>query len=813
MDKAVKHAKLLRIFQKTAAMRSLWGSLVMIELSRPNPRCRMLFAAAGSAALLMGAGAGRAEDAAARSAGPEVKEVVVTAQRRSQNLQEVPVSIQALSRTDLEAAGIKATQDLGQITPNVTIVSPIGAGNQPLITIRGVGLNDFDTNNAGPNGVYLDDVYISAPSAQNVSLFDVSQVQVLKGPQGTLYGRNTSGGAIVFTSNKPTDHFTSDLHLEYGSSNTLQVIGAVGGPIANDLTARLAFVVNRSDGYFRNALTNNDPIDNVANESVRLQLLYQPTDKLKVYLESTVGYVRNHPTPYGHIGTFVPGTQNTPSPTICTPAQAFAGGCVDLFGYGTPPQWSGAFSRMEDLTNLSAINQVRIDYDLGPAVLTSVTSYQYDSKYHPEDTDASPDRLLYATYGVNSDTITQEFRLAHTSTTLNWVGGVFYLHESLRQNQPLQLFYNGDIFGGFGIPPGPGAFDGIAQQSFDTSRQVTDSVAAFGQGDYTWGRFTLTAGARYTWERKSFDYNGSTQYQMGGLGNYGPLMDFITSDQSQSNSNVTWRAALSYHFTSQILAYASAATGFKSGGYNGSFLSNDEQQALLQLSPIKPETVTAYEVGEKATLFEHRLVFNVAAFYNDYQNEQIFASVPQVLTTGDGMQIDSTTQLLTNAKKAHTEGVELQLTAAPVRGLTIDLQPAWLEARLDQAGLPLFTGAIDLDGKQLANAPHFTFNAVLNYRHDLPSGDDIDFRWNSNYRSHSWFDSTNDPYIQQDAYWVHNLTVTYQSRRGWEVGAFVHNVANEKYTLTSTDLINPFGFLEPVYGAPRMYGVEISYHY
>jgi len=167
-----------------------------------------LFAAGGAVALTCGATAARAQ---AGPAAAQIQEVVVTAQRRSQNLQDVPVSVQALSGGDLQAAGIKSTQDLGQVTPNVTIVSPIGQGNQPLITIRGIGLNDFDTNNAGPNGVYVDDVYISAPSAQSFALFDLSQVQVLKGPQGTLYGRNTSGGAIVFTSNRPTDHLTGDL--------------------------------------------------------------------------------------------------------------------------------------------------------------------------------------------------------------------------------------------------------------------------------------------------------------------------------------------------------------------------------------------------------------------------------------------------------------------------------------------------------------------------------------------------------------------------------------------------------------------------
>jgi iron complex outermembrane receptor protein len=572
-------------------------------------------------------------------------------------------------------------------------------------------------------------------------------------------------------------------------------------------------VVNHSDGYTKNAFTGGDPIDNVSNEAIRLQLLYTPTDKLKLYFESMEGYVRNHPQPYGHIGTYLPGTQNSPEPTICSPAQALAGGCVDLFGYGTPEQWRGSYNRMRDLTNFVAINQVRVDYDLGPAVLTSITSYQYDDKFHPEETDASPNNLLNATYGVKSDTITQEFRLAHNSATLNWVGGLFYLHESLRQDQPLELFEDGDLFGGFGIPPGPGAFDGIAQRSFDHSKQITDTVAVFGQADYTWDKLTLTLGARYTWEKKTFDYSGSTQFQAGGLGAYGPLQDFIDSHQSQSNSNVTWRAAVSYHFTPRVQAYASVSTGFKSGGFNGSFLSNDVQQALFQLTPIKPETVTAYEVGEKATLFDRRVNFNVAAFYNDYKNEQIFAAVPQILTTGTGQQIEGTTQLLTNARKAHTEGVEVQLTATPIQGLTIDLQPAWLQARLVDAGLPLFNGVSSLNGKQLANAPRFTFSGVIDYKLDLANGDDINVRWNSNYRSHVWFDSTNDPYIQQDPYWLHNFNLDYESHQGWTAGVFVRNLADKKYSLTSTDLTSPFGMLEPVYGPPRTYGVELNYHF
>ncbi len=761
------------------------------------------------------AGAASSADAQANApagSGNEVAPITVTAQRRSENIQNVPVSVQAISSKEIQALGIKETEDLQQITPNVQIINNSGAGNQPIITIRGIGLNDFDSNNAGPNGIYVDDVYISAPSAQSFAIFDLNQVQVLKGPQGTLYGRNTSGGAILFNSNKPTDQFTTDLHLEYGNFNTLNLTGAVGGAISSDLDFRLAGVLNHSDGFMHNTLTG-DPASGSDNEALRLQLLYKPTDRLKISFASSIGYVHNLPDEYRHIGVFVPGTQGSASPTLCTPSQAFAGGCVDMFGYGTPKGfYDGAWSRNEALRNLNLLEMFRVDYSVGSVTLTSISSYVHNDHHFPEDSDAGPNNLLRVTYGVRSDTYTQEFRAAQSAKDYNWVVGLYYLHENLQQNQPLSLFYNGDTFGGFGIAPGPGAFDGVAQISYDHSKQITDSVAAYGQGDYTYKGFTLTLGGRVTYENKSFDYDGSTSFQSGGTGHYGPLQDIIVSDQSQSVANFTWRAALAYHLGKDLMAYASVATGFKSGDFNGSFLSNNTQQALFELQPVKPERVTAYELGTKTSFFERRLVLDAALFYNDYRDEQIFAQVPQILQTAAGPE-ESITNLLTNAQKAHTQGLEVELTAVPIHGLTIDLQPAFLDARLDNAGLPGFAGAISLNGKQLANAPHFSFLAVVDYKYDVFDSDDIDFRWTSSYRSHQFFDSTNDPYIQQSEYWLHNLNIVYQSHKGWEAGFYVRNVTGTEYATTSSDLGSPFGLLEPIVGAPRTYGVELNFHY
>jgi len=623
---------------------------------------------------------------------------------------------------------------------------------------------------------------------------------------------NTSGGAVVFTSNKPTDHFTADANLEYGNFNTTQIEGAVGGPLLDGLDGRIAAVINHSDGYMHNDLTGN-PASGTDNEAVRLQLLYRPNDRLSVLFSTTDGYVHNLPTEYRHIGDFAPGTQNTPNPTVCSVSEANAGGCVDIFGNGTPKDFThGSFNRMEDLRVFNSLNSLRVDYKTGPVTLTSITGLEYSDKFFPEDSDGSPNTLLEATYGVKSTTFTQELRASQAEKQFNWQAGIYYLHEYLQQNQPLSLFYDGDLFGGFGIPPGPGNFDGVAELANDHAHQTTDAYAIYGQGDYNLDKFTFTLGGRYTYVKKTFDYSGSAQFQDGGLGNYGPPTDIVTNDQSQGNGQFTWRAVVSYHFTNRVLAYASASTGFKSGDFNGSFLSNDPAQVALQLKPVMPEDITAYEIGFKSTLFDRRLVLNGAAFYYDYQNEQIFANVPELISNPVLGVISENVEILTNAKQAHTEGVELQVTAVPFSGLTIDLQPAYLNAEIDHAGVALAAGSVDLDGKQLATSPHVSFNASVDYRLNLGENTLV-FDYNASYKSHQFFDSTNDPYTAQNGYWLHNINVTYEAKAGWSAGVFVRNLADEKYYSTIFDETVPFGFLEGVIGTPRTYGVQMSYHY
>jgi iron complex outermembrane receptor protein len=736
----------------------------------------------------------------ASSAPTAVETLVVTAQKRSENIQDVPISIQAFTGNQLQDLGIKSSVELAQVTPNMTIALVAGVGNQPIITIRGIGLNDYDTNNAGPNGVYVDEVYLSAPASQSFNTFDLDRVEVLKGPQGTLYGRNTSGGAINFVTRKPTDYATGTLHIEYSDYNTLNVEGGLGGPITHNLDGRIAFVVNESDGYVHNDLTGNDE-NGAHNYAVRTQLLYKPTDNLKVLFNLHGGQVDNRPTEYRHIGDFVSGTQ-----TQCTVAETYAGNCVDLFGYGTPKGfYEGAYNRQDHLkvNNLGA--SLRIDYTLGSINLTSLSGFEHNDKIHPEDSDASPNRLLEINFGVRSNTFTQELRAAQSGNKYHWVAGLYFLSEALKQNQPLFILLDGDKFFG-----GPGAADGIAFQAFDRSNQITNAYAAYAQGDYEFlDKLKLTFGARFTEEQKGFDYNGAIQYQEGGMDHFGPITTLANTHEGQRNSAFNYRVALDYHFTRDILGYASVATGFKSGDFNGSFLSNIPVEIALQLTPVKPEHVTTYEVGAKTTFFDGRLLLDAAYFYNQYNDLQVFVLVNP--PPGDTSSFP--VNVLDNAKAAHTQGVEAQITARPIQPLTISAQLGYLDTRLDNYVADRAPGTPDYSGNQLPNSPHFSMSGLVDYKVPLAHGG-LDLQFTASYKSHQFFDTTNDPYITQGGYWVENARVAYTlPNPKWEVAAFVRNLANAHYFLDKFDLTSPFGFIQGIMSTPRFVGGEINYRF
>ena len=728
-------------------------------------------------------------------------DIIVTAQRRRQDIQSVPISISAFNAKRLADQGVKSTTDLGQIVSNVTIALPSSVGNQPIITIRGIGLNDFNSNNAGPNGVYLDDVYMSSPASQTFQTFDLDRIEVLKGPQGTLYGRNTSGGAINIITARPTDELAARLHVEYSSYNTVNVEGAISGPITDTLKGRLAFVENYSDGYIRNTFL--DRRNGAQSYGVRAVLLYSPSKDLKILFNAHDGQVNNPFPGYQHRGDLQPGTQFT-VPVQCTLQQTANNQCVDLFGYNGPAGFYDVASGNLDKLKVNAYGgYLRADYSPGPVALTSISAYEHLDKLDVEDGDGTPNRMIDAIYGVKSNALSQELRLGAQQSNYNWVFGLYYLHENLKQDQPVYLLLDGDKF--FGA----GAFDGAAFEQFDKSRQITDSYAAFGQAEYALTpSLRVVAGGRYTHEKKTFQYLGSAALQSGGIDSFPTPTTLANSNQALRNSAFSWRLGVNYKPAEHILAYASVATGFKSGSFNGGFLSLDPAEIGRQLQPVRPEKVTAYEVGIKTSFFGGRLVANAALFYNDYRDMQVFVLVPPI-SGGLGQPLN----VLDNAQRAYTEGLDLSLAAKPFAGLTLSSEIGLLRTRMTKFVAARDPAQPDYAGNQLAMAPQVSMTLSADYKVAI-GRNSLDLQANASYKSHQYFDISDNPYAAQDAYWLVNSRISYTLGGGkYEVAAFVHNLTKKQYYVDKFDLTVPFGFVQGIVGAPRTFGVEFNVHY
>ena len=733
-----------------------------------------------------------------------VENVTVTAQKRQQKIQDVPISITVLDAKTLRRLHVTTSDELSQYVPSVEIALPSGKGNQPLIAIRGVGLNDTNTNNAGPNGIYVDEVYQASPAGQTFQTFDLSRVEVLKGPQGTLYGRNTTGGAINYVTSKPSDAFYASEDVQYGSFNTASTQTVINGQLLPGIDGRAAVQYNYSDGFFKDLADHS--MTNGANDlAYRGELLVDRIENLDLLFNVHGGYVDRRPDEYKNVGTLT-GALST---TQCGASMILAGACTDLFGYKAPHGFYAGYYNRDQRLRINALGgSARADYHLGDVTLTSLTAIETSHKNHPEDSDAEPNQLLEINYGVRSTDITQEFRAAGGGTDYHWLGGLYYLSEHLNQDQPIVLLHNIDqVFGA----PGLGSLVG-AEQARTLNGQFTESVAAFGQGDYEiLPRLRLTLGGRLTYEHKAFDAFSQAAFEQAN-GAFPPEKTLYNISENLADRAASWHAGLDYKITPDILVYVTASTGFKSGGFNGGFLANDVPEALAQLRPIKPEYITATEAGLKSDFFQQRLRFNAAVFNYTYHDLQIYNLIQSPLSTS-GVVLPLT--VLTNAPKAFIRGAEFEFDTTPVEHLTTSVSLSFLNARLGQfvsgAGTP---NAQNYTGDQLPNAPKF--NAIFGADYALPlvRGDILDASLSATYRAHQFFESNNNPLVAQRGYWLLDARVSWTSpNKRWDVAVLGKNLSGQEYLNFSNDLSSGLGIIEEIVGPPRYVGGELVYRY
>ncbi|WP_341197961.1 TonB-dependent receptor, partial [Hyphomonas chukchiensis] len=484
-----------------------------------------------------------AEDAVA-----VLEQIVVTAQKRSENVQEVPIAITALSSSTLEKQRVTNVVSLDNLVPGLRIAAADAAAN-PKIFIRGSGLNDFNPTSSSGVGLYADGVYIGSPLAQFATFFDLDRVEVLRGPQGTLYGRNTTGGAINVISKRPTFSPEGYAALEYGSFNAVDATAAFGGPIVEDkLAFRIAAKYAEDDGFSTNAATGHD-VNFAEQYAVRGSLLYTPDGDTDV-LFTVNRFMNRGGAVQAKSRALFPATPEAAGPDgVCAPNFYRSGLCTDLLGYAdTNPDPYKVDSNNEGLDKVDLTSlMLSVDRSIGDVTLTSITAWQDVKRNAQENTDASPLQMIEASYINQQTEFSQELRLASEVGALKWVVGGYYMHDTTDSKSDYDLLRAYRPF--FVTPENPtGASPensiGIFGYPYE---QTTDTYAIFGQSDYELTPdLILTTGLRWSSDDKTMDYARTIEES---------IVQFSVKD-SKTFSDWSGKVGLKYNLSDLSNVYA-----------------------------------------------------------------------------------------------------------------------------------------------------------------------------------------------------------------------------------------------------------------
>jgi len=716
-----------------------------------------------------------AQDAPPAEQGASDGDIVVTAQRREQSLLDVPLAVTALGGDKLSERGITNSAQLGDAVPNLQINSPYG-DTQPNFSLRGIGVaNEYNSNQASPVGVYLDDVYLAPRTSHGMGLFDLDRIEVLRGPQGTLFGRNTTGGAINFITKKPgLSGSNGYLQVGYANFDTFTAQGAAEATLAEDVAGlRLAVNYAKGDGQIKNVFPGGRDPASVDTLQGRATLRVKPTEALDITLRAYGGRDRGTQAAVHGLAPFRTGL-------------GFFETNENRVGDNRTDAWGFAGNISLELSDTLS--------------LTSITSYDGGKQNLQQAADGSPLDILDINWQSRYRQFSQELRANYDGDGITFVGGLFYgWDRNITDNT-------------FNLPlPPEGGF-------FQHYRQVRKSYAVFGQADIDLAdRLVLTIGARYTKDKSRYD-DAFAYLFVGAIGDpqtpiattvpcagvagtcpYDPAARFALAD---TNNALTGRVALSYTFDGGALVYASYNRGYRAGAVNGGGYTSSSGIGYIQ-----PERVNAYEVGIKGRAGGRLLTYAASAFYYDYSNQQL-----QDTRAGP-------VSFLVNAPASEVYGLEIETTLRPVDGFRVDASLGWLHSKYKDLTLQ---GA-DLSGNELPFAPKLT--AQLGFEWDVVdvAGGTITFAPNMAYSSRQYFSPFNDinapgtPQVNSELQQGANAKVN--ASLSWSdevlmVRFFANNLFDRKTYGYGLDLRGagfPYNFLVPA--APRTYGVSLRYSF
>jgi iron complex outermembrane recepter protein len=703
-------------------------------------------------ALASALGAARADTPAGKTAAEagKLEDVVVTAQRREESAQSVGIALSVLSNQALKDGDVEKVNDLANVTPSLE-VEPAFSSGQPQFRLRGVGFIDYTSNNTSAVGVSVDGVPVRFPIQTQGQIFDLSRVEVLRGPQGTLYGLNTTGGAVNFISNRPTKDLQGGVDVSYGSHNAFTAEGFVSGAFAEEFRGRLSVATEQGGAWQRNRLTGQ-ALGDKSKSALRLQLEWDAASNTNLRL--TVYGSQDQSEAYGTqlIAPFIPSPY---SPTPVGPVLP-----ADSSPYATGWSLSPAFAQTVGIApnskpgvdNWNNGASLDVNVDVGAAKLTSISAYDKFVRRELNDWDATQYFESDIYFRDDVEVFSEELRLASTGTgPLSWVTGVYYADDKLREK-----FYGDftDIYGA---------------SALTTYEQKSKSLGVFAQGTYAFtDRLKGVLGLRPDHETR--DLIGLETIFGGGVVPPGAI------SQSISSSEVSGKAELDFELEKGALLYGSISRGVKSGGFTAHNLT-------AASPPFAPEKLLAYELGIKADVTP-ALRVNGALFYYDYTDQQVLSKF--LTATG---YIGS----FINAPKSRIDGGEIELDWVPGGGFELSQYLGYKTGKYTASVLN--SAGADFNGKDL-DFPKLSYGGQFAY--GLNAGQ---FRVKAevNYSYHDKYDQAfllenvdtsgnviGEPQFQIDSYWLANASIELAPATGrtWTVAIWCHNLTDQKYFVT-----------------------------
>jgi iron complex outermembrane receptor protein len=714
--------------------------------------------------VLLASGPALAQEAPGTASATTLDSIKVTARKREETLQEVPVAVTAFTAEALDKMNVQDISDLDGQVPNLTIYAARGASSTVTAYIRGIGQSD-PTWGADPGvGIYLDDVYIARPQGALLDVFDVSRIEVLRGPQGTLYGKNTIGGAIKYISRGLPTQTEGFAQVTMGNYNQLDAKAAIGGPLGganSGLRGRVAVASMNRDGFGENTFTGQ-PVSDKQINAARLNLGAYAGDDFDV--QFGLDWIDDQSGMRG---------SKMLAPNPFTPAY--------------PP--------MDD----------RYDIRSGMRNLNSVETKGASATVNWRPNDDVALKYVVAKRESDSDA---NIDFDSTPVKLADVGGT-YTDNQVSNEVQFNYDAGGRARGVVGVYQFSGEAGGQIRNNYfnlqfgDTRGKVlTDSIALY--ADWTFdltNKFKLDVGARYTDEDKraivlNRFYSDATFTR--------PIAVAADFDKTTNFKNISPKVSLDYQITPDIMVYGLATRGFKSGGYN---IRANAVAVPRSAEPFDDETVDSFEVGSKMAFLDQRLFLNLSAFHNKYKDIQlsVFTGID---TNGDGID-DAFFGDFTNAGAGTVNGLEFEYQYLPTQHWLISGNLAWLDTKYDEY---MDRGVNVADQMKFTNAPDFSGALNVEYRTDLANGGNLSARVSYSYQSEVWPTTDLSPVIRQDGYGLLNAGVIWRLDDAWTFSLQGTNLADEEYRTTGYN-IPAVGTLLGFYGPPRQYSLSVRYDF